>query len=108
MNTLRTVILLTVLTLGLVLLGGMIGGQQGALFALVMAGIMNMGSYWFSDKIVIKMYRGSQVTSGPLYEVVAELCQANQLQMRLPPGATPSMPWLPPPRGSCRFSRTTS
>ncbi len=81
MNTLRTIILLTVLTLGLVFVGGMIGGQQGALFALVMAGIMNMGSYWFSDKIVIKMYRGSQVTSGPLYKVVAELCQANQLPM---------------------------
>jgi heat shock protein HtpX len=81
MNTLRTAILLTVLTLGLVLVGGMIGGRQGALFALVMAGIMNLGSYWFSDKIVIKMYRGSQVTSGPLYEVVAEICQNNQLPM---------------------------
>ena len=81
MNTLRTIILLTVLTLGLVFVGGMIGGKQGALFALVMAGIMNMGSYWFSDKIVIKMYRGSEVTSGPLYDVVAELCQTNQLPM---------------------------
>ena len=81
MNTLRTVILLTALTLGLVLIGGMIGGQQGALFALLLAGIMNMGSYWFSDKIVIRMYRGSQVTSGPLYEVVAEICQSNQLPM---------------------------
>jgi heat shock protein HtpX len=70
-----------VLTLGLVFVGGMIGGQQGALFALVMAGIMNMGTYWFSDKIVIKMYRGRQVTSGPLFDVVAELCQANQLPM---------------------------
>ena len=81
MNTLRTVVLLTVLTLGLVFIGGLIGGQNGALFALVMAGIMNMGSYWFSDKIVIKMYRGSQVTSGPLYNVVAEICQTNQLPM---------------------------
>jgi len=81
MNTLRTVILLTALSLGLVLIGGMIGGQQGALFALILAGIMNMGSYWFSDKIVIRMYRGRQVTSGPLYEVVAEICQSNQLPM---------------------------
>lgn len=81
MNTIRTVILLTVLTLALVFVGGIIGGQNGALFALVLAGIMNMGSYWFSDKIVIKMYRGTQVTSGPLYEVVAELCQVNQLPM---------------------------
>ncbi len=81
MNTLRTVILLTVLTLGLVFVGGLIGGQQGALIALILAGIMNLGSYWFSDKIVIKMYRGQEVTSGPLYEVVAELCQSNQLPM---------------------------
>jgi heat shock protein HtpX len=81
MNTLRTAILLTVLTLGLVLVGGMIGGKQGALFALIIAGIMNLGSYWFSDRIVIKMYRGSQVTSGPLYDVVAELCQSNRLPM---------------------------
>lgn len=81
MNTLRTVILLTVLTLGLVFVGGLIGGQTGALIALVLAGVMNLGSYWFSDKIVIKMYRGQQVESGPLYEVVREICQTNQLPM---------------------------
>lgn len=81
MNTIRTVVLLTVLTLGLVFIGGMIGGRGGALFALVMAGVMNMGSYWFSDKIVIKMYKGNQVTSGPLFDVVAEICQTNQLPM---------------------------
>lgn len=81
MNTIRTVVLLTVLTLGLVFIGGMIGGRGGALFALIMAGVMNMGSYWFSDKIVIKMYKGNQVTSGPLFDVVAEICQTNQLPM---------------------------
>jgi heat shock protein HtpX len=81
MNTIRTAILLTVLTLGLAFIGGMIGGRVGALFALFLAGIMNMGSYWFSDKIVIKMYKGNQVTSGPLFDVVAEICQTNQLPM---------------------------
>jgi heat shock protein HtpX len=81
MNTLRTVVLLTVLTLGLVFIGGMIGGRGGALFALIMAGVMNMGSYWFSDKIVIKMYKGTQVNSGPLFDVVSEICQTNQLPM---------------------------
>ena len=81
MNTIRTVVLLTVLTLGLVFIGGMIGGRGGALFALIMAGVMNLGSYWFSDKIVIKMYKGNQVTSGPLFDVVAEICQTNQLPM---------------------------
>ena len=81
MNTIRTVVLLTVLTLGLVFIGGMIGGRGGALFALILAGVINMGSYWFSDKIVIKMYKGNQVTSGPLFDVVTEICQTNQLPM---------------------------
>ena len=81
MNILRTAILLTVLTLGLVFVGGMIGGRGGALFALIMAGVINMGSYWFSDKIVIKMYKGNQVTSGSLFDVVTEICQTNQLPM---------------------------
>lgn len=81
MNTAKTVLLMTFLTLVLVAAGGALGGQSGALFALVMAGVMNMGSYWFSDKIVIKMYRGQEVQSGTLYEVVAELCQRNQLTM---------------------------
>lgn len=81
MNTVRTVVLLTVLTLGLVFIGGIIGGKSGALVALILAGIMNMGSYWFSDKIVIKMYRGTEVTSGPLYDVVTEICQHNNLPM---------------------------
>jgi len=81
MNTLRTFVLLTVLTLVLVFVGGVIGGKGGALVALLMAGVMNFVSYWFSDKIVIKMYRGVQVTSGPLYDIVTELCQRNQLPM---------------------------
>lgn len=81
MNTLRTFFLLTLLTLVLVAVGGLIGGQGGALVALLLAGVMNFVSYWFSDKIVIKMYRGEQVTSGPLYEVVAEICQRNSLPM---------------------------
>jgi len=81
MNTLRTVLLMTVLTLLLVWAGGMMGGRGGALFALIIAAVMNLGSYWFSDKIVITMYRGKEVTSGPLYQVVQELCVRNALPM---------------------------
>ncbi len=81
MNIMRTVMLMTLMTLLLVGAGGAIGGQNGALLALVMAGVMNFGSYWFSDKVVIKMYKGKESTSGPLYDVVAEICQQNNLIM---------------------------
>ncbi len=81
MNTLKTVVLMTLMTLLLIALGGAIGGKGGATFALIMAGIMNFGSYWFSDRIVIAMYRGREVHSGPLFDVVAELCQRNGLPM---------------------------
>ncbi len=81
MNTIRTILLMTVLTLVLVLAGGAIGGRGGALFALIMAGVMNFVSYWFSDKIVIKMYRGREVTSGALYEVVQDLALRGNLPM---------------------------
>jgi heat shock protein HtpX len=93
MNTMRTVMLMTLLTLVLVGAGGAIGGQNGALFALVMAGVMNFGSYWFSDKVVIKMYRGQETQNGILYDVVRELCQENNLIMPkvyLLPQATPN------------------
>jgi len=81
MNTLRTVFLMTLLTLVLVGAGGALGGRGGALIALIMAGVMNLGSYWLSDKIVIKMYRGREVTEGALYDVVRELCLRGGLPM---------------------------
>ena len=93
MNTMRTVMLMTLLTLVLVGFGGALGGQSGAFIALIMAGVMNFGSYWFSDKIVVKMYRGQEVHSGILYDVVSELCQRNDLIMPkvyLLPQATPN------------------
>ncbi len=81
MNMMRTIMLMTLLTLVLVGAGGALGGQGGATFALLIAGVMNLGTYWFSDKVVIKMYRGQQTNSGHLYDVVAELCQQNSLTM---------------------------
>ncbi len=79
MNTLKTIFLMVLLTLLLVWAGGAIGGQGGALIALLLAGAMNFGSYWFSDKIVVRMYRGQETTSGTLYDVVREICQRNNL-----------------------------
>jgi heat shock protein HtpX len=84
MNTFRTTILLAVLTALLVWLGDMFGGRQGAIIALLIAGVMNFVSYWFSDKIVIKMYGGQEV--GPqddpeLYGIVQDLAQRAALPM---------------------------
>lgn len=81
LNNVKTVGLLTLLTLLLVFIGGIIGGQGGALIALIIAGVMNIGSYWFSDKIVLRMYKGQEVTSGKLYDVVKEIVERNNLIM---------------------------
>ena len=52
----KTGFLLAVLTAMLVLFGGALGGQQGMLVAFVLAAAMNVASYWFSDRIVLRMY----------------------------------------------------
>jgi heat shock protein HtpX len=62
MNALRTTFLMALLTVLLVMAGGAIGGRSGMTFALVMAGVMNFVSYWFSDKIVLAMYGAKEVT----------------------------------------------
>jgi heat shock protein HtpX len=53
---------MALLTVLLVMAGGAIGGRSGMTFALVMAGVMNFVSYWFSDKIVLSMYGAKEVT----------------------------------------------
>ncbi len=61
-NTLKTALLLGLLT-GLILLcGGALGGRSGVVIAFIFAAIMNFVSYWFSDKIVLKMYRAKPVS----------------------------------------------
>lgn len=81
MNIFKTIALLTTLTLILVAAGGILGGAGGALLALIIAGVMNFVSYWYSDRIVLAMYRGQPVESGLLYEVVSEICHRNTLPM---------------------------
>lgn len=61
MNTFKTMFFLTILTLLFVFIGNMVGGQSGAIFALIMAGVMNFVSYWFSDKIVLRMYGAREI-----------------------------------------------
>jgi heat shock protein HtpX len=76
MNAFKTLILLTTLTIILVLAGDYFGGQDGALFAFLIAAAMNFFSYFFSDKIALAVYRAQPVTREQLpraYEVVERL-----------------------------------
>jgi heat shock protein HtpX len=71
MNTIKTVILLGALTGLLMLIGGWFGGQNGVVIAFFFAVIMNFGSYWFSDKIVLRMYRAKAVSESEAPELHA-------------------------------------
>jgi heat shock protein HtpX len=62
MNTTKTIVLMVGLTVLLVFLGGAFGGRQGMIYAFIFAFVMNMISYWFSDKIVLRMYSAREVT----------------------------------------------
>jgi heat shock protein HtpX len=81
-NNTKTVVLLGLLTALIVWLGGMIGGQQGMLLALVFAAIMNFGSYFYSDKIALAAMRAEEVgPEHPLHGMVAQLAQRAGLPM---------------------------
>lgn len=78
MNQIKTVLLLGLLTGLLVVLGGAIGGRGGMIIALIMAAAMNFFSYWYSDKIVLKLYRARPVSESEapgVYGMVEELAR---------------------------------
>ena len=84
MNTIKTAFLMVALTVILVLAGGALGGRQGLIVALVFAVIMNFFSYWFSDRIVLKMYRAREISRSEdpeLYDIVSELAERAGLPM---------------------------
>ncbi len=84
MNQLKTVILLGLLTGLLLVIGRVFGGDQGMAFALIFAALMNFGAYWFSDKMVLAMYRAREVSeanSPRLYRIVQRLSQKASLPM---------------------------
>jgi heat shock protein HtpX len=84
MNTLKTMVLMVTLTLMLVGVGAIIGGKTGMTFALIMAFGMNFITYWFSDKIVLRMYGAKQVSeheAPELYGIVRRLSQKAGLPM---------------------------
>jgi heat shock protein HtpX len=84
MNIFRTMVLMTGLTLVLLWAGNAFGGQSGMTMALILALGINAFSYWFSDKIVLKMYRAREVSSveaPELYEIVRRLARKAELPM---------------------------
>ncbi len=84
-NWLKTSILMAGIVALFGMIGAMIGGQQGMILALLFGGAMNVFSYWFSDKMVLRMYNAQEVdeASSPyLYNMVREL--AGRAQMPMP------------------------
>jgi heat shock protein HtpX len=77
-NTFKTALLLTSLTLLLLFIGRIFGGQNGMLLALLLAAVLNFVSYFYSDKIALAMYRAKPVTREELpraYQIVERLTQ---------------------------------
>ncbi len=77
-NRIKTVILLALLSGLLIFMGNVIGGKSGMTIALVLAVLMNIGSYWFSDKIILRMYRAQEVTESQapeIYSLVSDLAR---------------------------------
>ena len=82
-NQLKTVVLLGLLTALLLWVGQLIGGYNGLIFAGIFALIINFGSYWFSDKIVLIMYSAKEVTdtSHKLYKITKEVAEKAKIPM---------------------------
>src|SRR5512138_110280 len=84
MNRLKTTLLLSLLTVLMVLMGSAIGGKSGMVLAFLMACAMNFFSYWFSDKIVLRMYGAQEIGENDhpsFYGMVRRLAQQAGLPM---------------------------
>ncbi len=84
MNTLKTVFLMTIMMVLFLLVGNLLGGKTGMTIALIFSLLMNFGTYWFSDKIILSMYKAKEVTKDTaprLYTLVEELAKNAQLPM---------------------------
>ncbi len=77
-NRIKTVLLLAGLTAFMIFMGRVLGGRQGMYFAFILAVAMNFFSYWFSDKIVLRMYGAQEVSpedAPQLHQIVEELAR---------------------------------
>ena len=87
MNTFKTAFLLTALTLLFLFIGGAVGGQNGMFVALAFAGVMNFVSYFWSDKIVLAMYRAQPLTpdaNPEIYRRVAPIVERLAMRRNIP------------------------
>ncbi len=83
-NQFKTFLLMLILTALFMLVGSAIGGRSGAVYAFVFAALMNFVTYWFSDKIVLRMYGAKEVAQSEapeLYGIVGELTNKASLPM---------------------------
>lgn len=84
MNSVKTVFLMTAMMALFIIVGGALGGEGGMMIAFVISLAMNFGAYWFSDKIVLSMYRAQEVTyneAPELYGMVERLANRANLPM---------------------------
>ena len=117
-NLLKTAVLMAAITALFMAIGAYVGGRQGMMLALIVALGLNFFSYWFSDKLVLKMYNAREVDETLRAAVLSDdrragaeapgcRCRAStsstrRRRTRSPPGATPSTPPSPRPPASCR------
>lgn len=83
MNSIKSVLLLGALTGLLMFIGGLFGGKGGVMIAFLFAMVMNFGAYWFSDKLILKMYQAQEVTERQAPEVHA-LVRDLAMRARMP------------------------
>ena len=83
-NQIKTTVLLAGMTALILIVGNLLGGRQGMIIALMLAAGMNFFSYWYSDKLVLKMYRAQEATPAQapeLFEMVQTLARQAELPM---------------------------
>jgi heat shock protein HtpX len=84
LNRVKTAALLGLMTALFLFFGNLVGGYTGLVIALVMAVLFNFGTYWFSDKIILRMYNAQEITrdaAPELYEMVENLARKTEIPM---------------------------
>jgi len=83
-NQIKTTLLLTIMTVFILLIGQLLGGRQGIIIALIFAAGMNFFSYWYSDKLVLRIYRATKASTQQfpeLHDIVGQLTRQAGLPM---------------------------